>query len=67
MIYSPKQFYYGEFRAKVSNDEHGQHGWVHMRQSIHNPNIAVNLQSSVAGGCLSMARAFRDEYVISLI
>jgi hypothetical protein len=37
-----------------------------MRQSIHNPNIAVNLQSSAQGGCLSMARAFRDEYVTML-
>ncbi|BAT74891.1 uncharacterized protein HKW66_Vig0040700 [Vigna angularis] len=51
------------YRAKVSNEKHGQHGWVHMRQSIHNPNIAVNLQSSVPGGCLSMARAFRDEFL----
>ncbi|KAL2344724.1 hypothetical protein Fmac_006009 [Flemingia macrophylla] len=51
------------YRAKVSNDEHGQYGWVHMRQSIHNPNIAVNLQSSVQGGCFSMARAFRDEFL----
>ncbi|KAK7362540.1 hypothetical protein VNO77_04656 [Canavalia gladiata] len=51
------------YRAKVSNDEHGQHGWVHMRQSIHNPNIAVNLQSSAQGGCLSMARVFRDEFL----
>ncbi|KAJ1393412.1 Alpha-D-phosphohexomutase, alpha/beta/alpha domain I [Sesbania bispinosa] len=53
------------YRAKVSNDEHGEHGWVHMRQSIHNPNIAVNLQSSIHGGCLSMARAFRDEFLKS--
>ncbi|QCD82928.1 uncharacterized protein LOC114176962 [Vigna unguiculata] len=51
------------YRAKVSNERHGQHGWVHMRQSIHNPNIAVNIQSSVPGGCLSMARAFRDEFL----
>ncbi|XP_047148447.1 phosphomannomutase/phosphoglucomutase [Vigna umbellata] len=51
------------YRAKVSNEKHEQHGWVHMRQSIHNPNIAVNLQSSVPGGCLSMARAFRDEFL----
>ncbi|KAK2434298.1 phosphoglucosamine mutase family protein [Trifolium repens] len=51
------------YRAKVSNNEHGQHGWVHVRQSIHNPNIAVNLQSSVQGGCLSMARDFRDNFL----
>ncbi|XP_057753601.1 uncharacterized protein LOC130973180 [Arachis stenosperma] len=53
------------YRAKVSNDEHGEHGWVHMRQSIHNPNIAVNMQSSVQGGCWSMARAFRDDFLKS--
>ncbi|KAL5055716.1 hypothetical protein RYX36_036398 [Vicia faba] len=51
------------YRARVSNDEHGQHGWIHMRQSIHNPNIAVNMQSSVQGGCLSMARALRDDFL----
>ncbi|KAI5387132.1 hypothetical protein KIW84_073332 [Lathyrus oleraceus] len=51
------------YRARVSNNEHGQHGWIHMRQSIHNPNIAVNLQSSVQGGCLSMARALRDDFL----
>ncbi|WJX44492.1 hypothetical protein P8452_31458 [Trifolium repens] len=51
------------YRAKVSNNEHGQHGWVHVRQSIHNPNIAVNLQSSIQGGCLSMARDFRDNFL----
>ncbi|WJX50596.1 hypothetical protein P8452_36873 [Trifolium repens] len=51
------------YRAKVSKNEHGQHGWVHVRQSIHNPNIAVNLQSSIQGGCLSMARDFRDNFL----
>lgn len=52
-----------ENRAKV-RDESGEHGWVHMRQSIHNPNIAVNMQSTVNGGCWSMAKEFRDGYVI---
>ncbi|KAK2380695.1 phosphoglucosamine mutase family protein [Trifolium repens] len=51
------------YRAKVSKNEHGQHGWVHVRQSIHNPNIAVNLQLSIQGGCLSMARDFRDNFL----
>ncbi|KDP38076.1 hypothetical protein JCGZ_04719 [Jatropha curcas] len=30
------------YRAKVSNKENGEYGWVHLRQSIHNPNIAVS-------------------------
>ncbi|KAE9597301.1 hypothetical protein Lal_00007623 [Lupinus albus] len=51
------------YRVKVTDDEHGEHGWFHIRQSIHNPNIALNLQSSVQGGCWSMARAFRDEFL----
>ncbi|XP_015895478.3 uncharacterized protein LOC107429325 [Ziziphus jujuba] len=52
------------YRAKVSDEEHGQHGWVHIRQSIHNPNIAVNMQSSVPGGCLTMTRALRDKFLL---
>ncbi|KAE9450378.1 hypothetical protein C3L33_17722, partial [Rhododendron williamsianum] len=51
------------YRAKVSDEEHGQHGWVHIRQSIHNPNIAVNMQSTVRGGCKSMTRVLTDRYV----
>lgn len=50
-------------RAKVSDKEHGEYGWIHMRQSIHNPNIAVNMQSMVPGGCLSMTKVLRDRYV----
>ncbi|GJT09091.1 putative phosphotransferase [Tanacetum coccineum] len=53
------------YRAKVSNEENGQYGWVHIRQSIHNPNIAVNMQSTAHGGCLSMARVFLDKYLIA--
>lgn len=56
-----------EHRAKVSNEENGEHGWVHLRQSIHNPNIAVNLQSNIHGGCQSMARDLRDKYVITFL
>ncbi|KAK4264015.1 hypothetical protein QN277_029357 [Acacia crassicarpa] len=51
------------YRAKVRDEETGEYGWVHMRQSIHNPNIAVNMQSTVNGGCLSMARDFRDGFL----
>ncbi|KAI3811983.1 hypothetical protein L1987_16683 [Smallanthus sonchifolius] len=53
------------YRAKVSSDENGQYGWIHIRQSIHNPNIAVNMQSTVLGGCLSMARVFLDKFLIA--
>ncbi|KAF7827627.1 phosphoglucosamine mutase [Senna tora] len=51
------------YRAKVSDEEHGEHGWIHMRQSIHNPNIAVNMQSTINGGCLTMTRDFRDRFL----
>ncbi|KAL8267578.1 hypothetical protein R6Q59_004922 [Mikania micrantha] len=53
------------YRAKVSDDENGEYGWLHIRQSIHNPNIAVNMQSSVPGGCLSMARVFLDKFLVA--
>ncbi|KAK4763446.1 hypothetical protein SAY87_012884 [Trapa incisa] len=52
------------YRARVSDGVNGQYGWVHLRQSIHNPNIAVNIQSTVPGGCLLMARALRDSFLI---
>ncbi|XP_028758933.1 uncharacterized protein LOC114717876 [Neltuma alba] len=51
------------YRAKVWDAERGERGWVHIRQSIHNPNIAVNMQSTVNGGCLLMARDFRDRFL----
>ncbi|KAD1391130.1 hypothetical protein E3N88_42893 [Mikania micrantha] len=57
----PQRHYISLPRAKVSDDEKGEYGWLHIRQSIHNPNIAVNMQSSVPGGCLSMARLFLDK------
>lgn len=49
-------------RAKVYDEEHGEHGWIHIRQSVHNPNIALNMQSSMPGGCRSMAKILRDKY-----
>ncbi|OWM64005.1 hypothetical protein CDL15_Pgr006375 [Punica granatum] len=52
------------YRAKVSDGVNGQYGWVHLRQSIHNPNIAVNMQSTVSGGCLFMAQALRDKFLV---
>ncbi|GMH20334.1 hypothetical protein Nepgr_022175 [Nepenthes gracilis] len=53
------------YRVKVWDEEHGEHGWLHLRQSIHNPNIAVNIQSLVPGGCQSMARVLRDKFLIA--
>ncbi|MBA0850383.1 hypothetical protein Goshw_028926, partial [Gossypium schwendimanii] len=44
------------YRAKVSNEKNEEIGWVHIRQSIHNPNIAINMQSSVPGGCQLMTK-----------
>ncbi|KAL7609079.1 hypothetical protein Lser_V15G11671 [Lactuca serriola] len=53
------------YRTKVSSEEDGQYGWIHIRQSIHNPNIAINMQSTVPGGCLLMARVFLDKFLIA--
>ncbi|XP_074274948.1 uncharacterized protein LOC141598991 [Silene latifolia] len=53
------------YRVKVSDEKHGEHGWIHLRQSVHNPNIAVNMQSSIAGGCLSMATALKDKFLMA--
>ncbi|KAK6789439.1 hypothetical protein RDI58_013238 [Solanum bulbocastanum] len=52
------------YRAKVSSEENEEHGWVHLRQSIHNPNIAVNMQSTVPGGCQYMAKVLRDQFLL---
>ncbi|KAE8699004.1 Detected protein of confused Function [Hibiscus syriacus] len=53
------------YRAKVSNEEDEEIGWVHIRQSIHNPNIAINMQSLVPGGCLQMTRVLRDKFLLA--
>ncbi|CAL5338937.1 unnamed protein product [Camellia sinensis] len=53
------------YRAKVSDEEHGQYGWVHIRQSIHNPNVAVNMQSTIPGGCKSMTTTLRDRFLMA--
>ncbi|KAK5842480.1 uncharacterized protein LOC108466801 [Gossypium arboreum] len=53
------------YRAKVSNEKNDEIGWVHIRQSIHNPNIAINMQSSVPGGCQLMTKVFRDKFLLA--
>ncbi|KAG8503540.1 hypothetical protein CXB51_001504 [Gossypium anomalum] len=53
------------YRAKVSNKKNEEIGWVHIRQSIHNPNIAINMQSSVPGCCQLMTKVFRDKFLLA--
>ncbi|XXG50996.1 hypothetical protein AAC387_Pa02g4869 [Persea americana] len=52
------------FRAKVCDEEGVQHGWIHIRQSVHNPNIALIMQSSVPCGGQSMAKILRDKFLL---
>jgi len=54
-------------RAKVSDEANGEYGWIHIRQSVHNPNIALNMQSSVPGGCQAMARILHEKYACSCL
>lgn len=54
-------------RARVIDEKIGEYGWVHLRQSVHNPNVALNLQSSIDGGCQAMAKALLDKYAILYI
>ncbi|KAL2924706.1 Phosphomannomutase/phosphoglucomutase [Bienertia sinuspersici] len=51
------------YRVKVLDKEERECGWIHLRQSVHNPNIAVNMQSSIAGGCHSMTKVLRDKFL----
>uniref|UniRef100_A0A0E0E1Y9 Uncharacterized protein n=1 Tax=Oryza meridionalis TaxID=40149 RepID=A0A0E0E1Y9_9ORYZ len=52
-------------RAKFFDEYKGELGWVHIRQSVHNPNIAINMQSSIPGGCKSMAKDLLDRYLLT--
>jgi hypothetical protein len=45
-----------ESRAKLYDENQRAVGMVHIRQSVHNPNIALNMQSYAPGGCKSMAK-----------
>lgn len=49
-----------ESRAKLYDENQRALGTVHLRQSVHNPNIALNMQSYVPGGCKSMAKDLHD-------
>lgn len=50
------------YRAKVVDEKSGGSGWVHMRQSVHNPNIAIIMQSSVVGGCHAMGEILLQRF-----
>ncbi|CAD6225499.1 unnamed protein product [Miscanthus lutarioriparius] len=54
------------YRAKLY-DENQQRaiGMVHLRQSVHNPNIALNMQSYVPGGCKSMAKDLHQRFLLA--
>ncbi|XP_047081475.1 phosphomannomutase/phosphoglucomutase-like [Lolium rigidum] len=53
------------YRAKFYDESQRRLGWVHIRQSVHNPNIALNMQSCVPGGCKSMARSIFDGFLLT--
>nr|CAB3467605.1 unnamed protein product [Digitaria exilis] len=53
------------YRAKLYDENKRQVGMVHIRQSVHNPNIALNMQSYVPGGCKSMARDLYKRFFLA--
>ncbi|XP_038892684.1 phosphomannomutase/phosphoglucomutase [Benincasa hispida] len=62
---NPKPIDAQMYRIKVYDKENGEVGWVHLRQSIHNPNLVLNMQSSLSGGCLQITRDFRDKFLVA--
>ncbi|KAG2611332.1 hypothetical protein PVAP13_4KG127615 [Panicum virgatum] len=53
------------YRAKFYNENMRPLGMVHVRQSVHNPNIALNMQSYLPGGCKSMARDLHERFLLA--
>ncbi|CAL5047799.1 unnamed protein product [Urochloa decumbens] len=53
------------YRAKLYNENKGPVGMVHVRQSVHNPNIALNMQSYVPGGCKYMAMDLHKRFLLA--
>ncbi|KAL6839600.1 hypothetical protein ACP4OV_030539 [Aristida adscensionis] len=53
------------YRAKLYDENRRPLGMVHIRQSVHNPNIALNMQSNVSGGCKSMAKDILDRFLLT--
>lgn len=52
------------YRAEIYDARSGASGWVHMRQSIHNPNFAINMQSSRPGGCHGFAKILLERFFL---
>ncbi|CAN6164007.1 unnamed protein product [Urochloa humidicola] len=53
------------YRAKLYDENKRPVGMVHVRQSVHNPNIALNMQSYVPGGCKSMAGDLHKRFLLA--
>ncbi|CAN6178116.1 unnamed protein product [Urochloa humidicola] len=53
------------YRAKLYDEYKRPVGMVHVRQSVHNPNIALNMQSYVPGGCKSMAGDLHKRFLLA--
>lgn len=53
------------YRAKLYDENQRPLGTVHVRQSVHNPNIALNMQSYVPGGCKSMAKDLHERFLVA--
>ncbi|PAN24124.1 hypothetical protein PAHAL_4G191600 [Panicum hallii] len=53
------------YRAKLYDENKRPLGMVHVRQSVHNPNIALNMQSYLPGGCKSMAKDLHERFLLA--
>ncbi|RLN13488.1 phosphoglucosamine mutase [Panicum miliaceum] len=53
------------YRAKLYDENQRPLGMVHVRQSVHNPNIALNMQSYLPGGCKSMAKDLHERFLLA--
>lgn len=53
------------YRAKLYDENQRAVGMVHIRQSVHNPNIALNMQSYAPGGCKSMAKDLLERFLLA--
>ncbi|RCV21637.1 hypothetical protein SETIT_4G153900v2 [Setaria italica] len=53
------------YRAKLYDENKKPVGMVHVRQSVHNPNIALNMQSYVPDGCKFMARDLHKRFLLA--
>ncbi|KAJ7556325.1 hypothetical protein O6H91_05G078400 [Diphasiastrum complanatum] len=52
------------YRAQVLDDSENVLGWVHLRQSIHNPELVVNIQSNKTGGCHTIVNILLNRFFL---